>query len=269
MAGITVGIIGGGGWIGRALAEGILADEIVSPGKLIVSGRRGRPADLSASVRYTADNAQLVCESELVILSVRPEQFLAIAVEAPNRLLVSVMAGVPARVLARKMNTQRVIRAMPSAAASIGRSYTPIFASPGVSSEEKLLVRRIFDAVGRSIEVHSEAHLDYMTGLTGSGPAFVALLANAMLSHAVSRGLDHQMTYEAVRTTIEAAGELVGRGERSAREIIDSLASYRGTTAAALEAMEAAGFGSAVEAGLAAAERRVQTMYPVDGHTRE
>lgn len=263
MASITIGIVGGWGWMGRALTEGLLAHEIVRSQRLIVSGRTDRPADLPPAVRYTTDNAQLAGESDLVILSVRPEQFLAVDVEAPNRLLVSVMAGVPASALARKMNTQRVIRAMPSAAASIGRSYTPIYACSQVSPEDKLLAHRIFDAVGRSTEVHSEAHLDYMTGLTGSGPAFVALLANAMLSHAVARGLDPQMASEAVRTTIEAAGELVGRGEKSAREIIEALVAYRGTTAAALQAMEAEGFGPAVAAGLAAAERRVQTMYPV------
>jgi pyrroline-5-carboxylate reductase len=266
MTGTTIGIVGGCGWIGRALTQGILSRDIVPPGNLILSGRAAEFLGCPLGVRYTSDNAWLASESDVVILSVRPEQFAAVCVDARERLLVSVMAGVPAASLTQKTNATRVIRVMPSAAAGIGRSFTPLYANSFVSAEEKLLVRRICDSLGRSAEVESEAALDYMTGLTGSGPAFVALLADAMLSHAVARGLNFQLAYDAVRTTMEGAGELVGRGEVAPRDIIETLMAYRGTTAAALEAMQAQGFISAVGAGLDAAERRVRTMYPSVKH---
>ena len=257
----TIGIVGGCGVIGRAIARGLLTHEIVLPGDLIISGRTVESAGASRGVRYTSDNAWLARASKVVILSVRPEQFASVHMDAKECLLISVMAGIPTAVLMERTGSVRVIRAMPNAAAVIGRSFTPYHASRAVSAEEKQLVRRIFDAVGKSAEVASESDLDYMTGLTGSGPAFVALLAEAMLSHATARGLEPRLASEAVRATIEGAQELVGHGDATPREILATLMAYRGTTAAALEVMQAKGFASVVAAGLEAAERRAGTLW--------
>ncbi len=256
----TIGIVGGAGVIGRALVQAILAQEIVRPGDLIISARASAPPDRPAGVRYTSDNAWLASESEVVILSVRPEQFPSVWMDARDCLLISVMAGVPASVLTEKTKAVRVIRAMPNAAAGIGRSYTPFYANPAVGSDEKKWVARIFNAVGKSAEVQSEAELDYMTGLTGSGPAFVALLAEAMLAHAIAHGLESEFALEAVRAAIAGAAELVGGGALTPHEIVENLMDYRGSTAAALEAMKIKGFDSVVALGLEAAENRVSTM---------
>jgi pyrroline-5-carboxylate reductase len=262
MSQMSIGIIGGWGWIGRAVAEGMLAKGVVGARDLIISGRSTRPPDVPAGIRYISDNSQLIELSDVVIVSVRPEQFAALNCSAPGRLVVSVMAAVPTEALVQTMKTRRVIRAMPSAAVSIGKSYTPLFAGDEVNIEDLQMVRRIFDTVGRTIEVPAEAQIDYMTGLTGSGPGFVALLAATMQSHAVASGLSAELARESVRMTVEAAAELTGKGEQSAQQLVDSLKAYRGTTAAALEAMESGGFVPAIEKGLAAARLRLRSMYP-------
>lgn len=259
----TIGIIGGLGFIGRALAQALLEQKIVPPDGLILSARTVDPSRCLHEVRCTSNNEWLAAESDVVIVSVRPEQFSTVRVEVKEGcLLISVMAGVSAAVLAERTHALRIVRAMPNAGVSIGRSYTPFYAHPGVSAEDRRLVHGIFDAVGKCDEVQSEADLDYMTGLTGSGPAFVALLAEAMRAHGISRGLDPKLVCEGVRATIEGAAEILGRGALCPNEVLEGLEAYRGTTAAALQVMRREGLASIVAQALEAAERRARTMYP-------
>lgn len=263
----TIGIIGGLGFIGRALAQALLEQNIVSPDSLILSARTVDPSLCPEEVRCTSNNAWLVSESDVVILSVRPEQFSTLRVRVKEGcLLISVMAGVSAAVLAERTHALRIVRAMPNAGVSVGRSYTPFYAHPDVTAEERRLVHRIFVAVGKCDEVQSEADLDYMTGLTGSGPAFVALLADAMRTHGVSRGLDPKLVCEGVRATIEGAAEILGRGALSPSEVLEGLEAYRGTTAAALQVMRRGGLACIVAEALEAAERRARTMYLDHAH---
>ncbi len=259
----SIGIIGGQGFIGRALGRAFLDRQIVPPERLLIASRSADCSGWPQGVHCTTDSSWLASEADVVIVSVRPEQFPSLQVKVRDScLLISVMAGVPVVALTQRTQAVRVVRAMPNAAASIGRSYTPFCANAVVTAEERRFVRKLFEAVGSCGEVRSEDELDYMTGLTGSGPAFVALLAEAMLTHGILRGLDSVLVYEAVLATIEGAAEIVGRGSRSPSEVIDGLVAYRGTTAAAVQAMRQHGFDSIVAGALDAAERRARTMYP-------
>jgi pyrroline-5-carboxylate reductase len=143
---------------------------------------------------------------------------------------------------------------MPNAAAEIGRSYTPWIASENVSTADKAFVQAIFETCGVAAEQRNEADINYLTGLTGSGPAFPALFADALLSHALSRGLEAQTARQAVHGVITGAFHLFAATGRSPGEVVADFLSYRGTTAAGLQAMTDAGFITAVSVGLDAAE---------------
>jgi pyrroline-5-carboxylate reductase len=91
------------------------------------------------------------------------------------------MAGIPLSQLSEQLKTGRVVRALPNAAAEVGKSYTPWVATAHVNDRDRCSVRGIFDAFGAADEVMNEAEIDYLTGLSGSGPAFPALLATAMM----------------------------------------------------------------------------------------
>src|SRR3546814_5858503 len=164
------------------------------------------------------------------------------------------MAGVSIATLRARLNTDRIIRCMPHAAAEIGRSYTPWLAGPGVTDGDRALVDALMGSCGEVDEVDTEDQSDYLSGLSGSCPAFPALLASAMLSHAKARGLSPDGAKLAVRGVVYAAGWLADADEFNPEQTIDAFVDYDGTTDAGLEAMMRNGFAASVHAGLHAAE---------------
>jgi pyrroline-5-carboxylate reductase len=259
---LTVGIIGGGGWLGRSIGSAMLEKGVLTPASLILSSRSGRVAGFDAwpEVQLTTDNRQLVRQADVIVLSVRPEQFAAVAIDAADRLVISFMAGVSLVTLIERTGSRRVIRAMPNAAAQIGQCYTPWFATEQVTAADKAFTQSMFEACGSADQVFSEADLDYLTGLVGSGAAYPALLAEALLAHALARGLPRHVAMAAVRGVVVGASQLLGRDDMPPAAMLQAMLDYRGTTAAGLQAMLNAGFKEAVGAGLDAAEDAAQRM---------
>lgn len=259
---LKVGIIGGGGWLGRAIGAALLDKGVVSPAGLVLSSRSGRVEGFEAwpAVQVTADNRQLARQADIIVLSVRPEQFAAVAIDAPDKLVISFMAGISLATLIESTGSRRVVRAMPNAAAQIGQCYTPWFASPAVDAADKAFTQAMFEACGSADEVGREADLDYLSGLVGTGAAYPALLAEALLSHALARGLPRQIAENAVRGVVVGASQLLGRDGMPPAEMLKAMFDYRGTTAAGLQAMIDGGFQQAVEAGLDAADAAAQRM---------
>ena len=170
-----IGIIGGNGWLGNAIAQAAIATGSVDPARLTLSGRSdNRGAAELPDAHWTKDNGELVDRSDVVVLSVRPDQFQGVHIAARGKLVISVMAGVPARAIAERTGADEVARALPNAAAAIRRSFTPWYATPQVLAENKQLVQALFEACGEAAEVPFEAHIDYCVGMTGSGAAFPA-----------------------------------------------------------------------------------------------
>lgn len=252
-------MIGGGGWLGSAIVGSILKAGIVQPGELSLSYRRERP-DRFAGAFWTTDSQELADRSDIVILSVRPGDWASLAVDAGGRLVISVMAGIGLAAIGDAHRTKRVVRALPNAAADVGKSYTPWIAAAGTSEDDRAVVRSIFDACGVQDEVGSEDDIDYLTGLTGSGPAFPALLAAAMMKDALAHGLPLAVARRAVNTVLIGAGRLLESKDEDPGETVEAFVSYRGTTAAGIEAMRAAGFESAVAEGLTAAFEKARAM---------
>lgn len=259
---VTVGIVGGGGWLGSAIAEKGLGAGVLNASSLVVSSRSRRGDRLAPwpEVTWTSDNAELARRSGIVILSVRPEQFGQLELDLQDRLVVSVMAGISMATLHRTTRSDRIVRAMPNAAAEIGRSYTPWFASSRVAEEDRLFVAALFSSCGEHDEVESEQQLDYLSGLSGTGPAYPALLANAMLDHARRAGIAEQVAIKAVRAVICGATLLMDNDAFDPAGIVEAFAAYRGVTAAGLAAMIESGLPESVGAGLSAAAAATATM---------
>lgn len=256
---LRIGIIGGAGWLGGAIADVMLGAGIVQAKNLTLSYRTQRP-DRLPNCFWTSDNQALADRSDVIFLSVRPADWHDIAVNAAGKLLVSVMAGIRLDDLCRHHQTLRVVRSLPNAAAEVGKSYTPWIATAGVTRDDRDMVRAVFDACGAQDEVATEAEIDYLTGLTGSGPAFPALLAAAMMRDAISHGIDPGIARRAVNTLIMGTGRLFERRNECPSDIVETFLDYRGTTAAAIEAMQNAGFEAAVANGLATALKKSVSM---------
>jgi pyrroline-5-carboxylate reductase len=254
-----IGIIGGSGWLGGAIARALVDAGFTAPERLRLSYRSSAPTFLPDAF-WTRDNQELVDRSDIVVVSVRPADWPSVVVSAKDKLAVSVMAGVRMEHLVERLGTDRVVRSLPNAAAEVRQSYTPWFASAATTARDRQAVRSMFEAIGVSDEVGSEAEIDYLTGLSGSGPAFPALLAEAMMRDAVARGLEPETARRAVTTVLVGTGRLLERHGQSPATIVRDFVEYRGATAAAIEAMLASSFDTAVRNGLAAAFRKAVSL---------
>ena len=254
---LRIGIVGGSGWLGGAIAGSILAAGITTPASLALSYRRHKPKRFPDAF-WTTDNQALSDHSDVILLSVRPQDWSSLSFSAEGKLVISVMAGIRLSALSHRHGTERVVRSLPNAAAKVRRSYTPWIGSIGHG--DRAIVQAIFDACGIQDEVANECDMDYLTGLAGSGPAFPALLAAAMMKDAIAHGLSDEVARRAVNTVLLGAAQLLGRRDQSPNDIVDAVLNYRGTTAAAIEHMRKAGFDAAVAEGLAAAFRKSVSM---------
>lgn len=254
----TVGVIGGAGWLAGALLRPALAKGVVRPEDLILSSRRPAVAGFEAwpAIRTTTDNRALAARSDVVILSVRPEDLAGVEADLKGKLVISVMARMPMADIAGRFGCDRIVRTMPNASAEQALSFTPWFTSPEVTGDDKAFVSAFFGASGIAREVPREPDIDYFTGLTGSGFAFPALMARAMIEHAVDNGIAPELADVAVRQLMLGAGTYVSVQRQTAAEIVKEFIDYGGTTAAGLTAMIERGSDDVVKAGLDAAWKR-------------
>jgi pyrroline-5-carboxylate reductase len=168
------------------------------------------------------------------------------------------MAGVGLDTLARSGG--RIVRAMPNAAAEIGASYSPWVAGPEVTAMDRAAVALVLGAIGTGEELPEEGQIELMTALSGSGPAYPALLAQAMLGFLAARGVAPDVAARAVEATVCASARLLEGQIAAAPALVKTFIDYRGTTCAGLEAAEAAGFTAAIHAALAAATAKAAAM---------
>ncbi|SMG53783.1 pyrroline-5-carboxylate reductase dimerization domain-containing protein [Paracoccus sp. J56] len=257
---MRTGIIGATGWLGSALGAGLLSRGISRPDELVLLNRSGPRPDYHGyeNVIWVANAADLVAQSEVVVVSVRPEDWAALELKADGRLIISFMAGIDARTLSRCRG--RIVRAMPNAAAEIGASYSPFWAAEGVSEADRATVRRVLSAIGTTDELETEAQIDLMTALPGSGAAYPAMMAVAMAGFMRAQGVSDVIAWRAAEAAVVGGARLLEGRMAEAPELLAAYRGYRGTTATGIEAAEAAGFAKAVTVALAAATDKARRM---------
>jgi pyrroline-5-carboxylate reductase len=220
---------------------------------------------LSAEHRITVTTSPAQAwQAPLVLLAVKPQQLPAAAAAAGDAalhgpgLLISVLAGVSLQRLQAHFPGWRCVRAVPNTPALVRAGLTGLAFGEGVSDGERSRVRELFALVG---EVHElpEPQLDAFLALTSSGPAFVALVAEAMADGAVAAGLPRQLAHHLAHRTLAGTAALLHEQELHPGALKDMVSSPAGTTIAGIRALERAGLRSAlIEAVVAAAERSRQ-----------
>ncbi|OCR22441.1 pyrroline-5-carboxylate reductase [Pseudomonas syringae] len=257
----TLGIIGGTGWLGGSIAKAVLAKAVFPAGKLVVSNRSGTHQLAHQGASLATDNQELVIRSDLVIIAVRPEHFASLNINAAGKVIISLMAGISARTIAAQTSASAVVRAMPNAAVEIEQSFTPWYCFGAIDASTKNLVQRLFECVGTAAEVQEEGFIDYLTALSGTGPAFPALLMTALSTQAIVAGIPADIALLAAKNVVINSSQLLAC--RDAQEMIDALVAYRGVTAAALQAMTHGHFealiGRALQEGAAVARKGLQS----------
>jgi len=256
----TLGVIGGTGWLGGAIAKAVLAKNLLPASNLVVSNRSGTHPLARQGVCLVADNQALVDRSDIVIIAVRPEQFAGLTLNAMGKTVISLMAGITAQAIVAQSSASSVVRAMPNAAVEIGQSFTPWYCAGAVEPATKSLVQRLFECVGTAAEVQQEDFIDYLSALSGTGPAFPALLMTALANQAMAAGIPAEIAQLAAQNVVVNSSQLLA--SHDARQMIDALVAYRGVTAAALQSMTQGHFeaqvGRALQAGAAVARKGLQ-----------
>ncbi len=259
-----IGIIGSGA-MGSALAQGLLDAGVAKDRVRMSDVDAERLADASArlGVESAPSNAALVEMSDVVVLAVKPGDVAAVLENAASAspLWISIAAGVPIAALLRPLpDGARAVRAMPNTPALVGRGATAFVASEGASEADRALANAIFAAVGEVWEAASESQLDAVTGLSGSGPAYVFVLLEALADAGVRQGLPRQAAQLLATQTVLGAAELALKTGGSPAALKDQVTSPGGTTIAGLAALEAGGLRAAIHEAVAAATARSQEL---------
>jgi pyrroline-5-carboxylate reductase len=246
-----IGIIGGTGWLGGAFARAMIESGFIDADALVLSNRSGSHPLAEQGVRLVASNQQLIDLCDTVIIAVRPEQFNALNIQLGDSVLISLMAGVSCAGIHATTGATRVVRAMANAAVEIRQSFTPWFCDSELSEAEGDFVQRLLECVGVANRVPTEDCIDYLSALSGTGPALPALLMTALARQAVAAGVPQDVALKAARGVVVGASQLLNAHD--AQQMIDSLVAYRGVTAATLQSLLDADFdglvGEAVLAG--------------------
>lgn len=254
----------GGGNMAEALLKGLLSGLNVQPDRIIATDilpERRSYLKATYGISTLADNLQAVRDSDVIILAVKPqtmpEVLHAIApVMSRDKLVISIAAGVTLQTLQTALGTHhRVVRVMPNTPALVLSGAAGI--SPGVATtpQDVALVEQIFGAVGRAMVV-SDDLMDAVTGLSGSGPAFVFALIEGLSDGGVLMGLSRQVATVLAAQTVLGAAKMVLETGKHPGELKDMVTSPAGTTIAGMHALESGGLrGLMMEAVRRATER--------------
>ena len=255
----------GGGNMAAALVGGLTKRGL--PGERIVVAD---PSELQLQrlmrdygVRSAPDNASAVTGAEVVILAVKPQQMRVVALAlsphlaASKPLVISVAAGIPHAALARWFGAHiAVVRTMPNRPALNGFGATGLYAPPSVGAANRALAESIMAAVSATVWVEHESQMDTVTALSGSGPAYFFLFMEALEAAAHERGLPNEVAHKLTLETAFGAAQMARQSAESLAALREQVTSKGGTTAAAIEVLDAAGLRAIVAHAIAAADRR-------------
>jgi pyrroline-5-carboxylate reductase len=262
----TIAVIGAG-QMGEALIGGWLAAKTVPPDALVATDASAERRDVMKrrfGVRTGSDNRDAASWAEVVVLAVKPqildEVVKGLSSALAGKLVLSIAAGVTIAHLAKLVpKGARVVRAMPNTPVLVRDGVSALSFGAGVTDKDQQLARRLFEAVGRAVVVE-ERLMDAVTGLSGSGPAYVFLAIEALADGGVKMGLPRTVAdLLAAQTVLGAARMVLETGEHPAK-LKDRVASPGGTTIAGLHRLEQGGLRAALMAAVEAAAKRSEEL---------
>jgi pyrroline-5-carboxylate reductase len=262
-----IGFVGAGN-MAAALLKGLLRAGSWKPAQIrIVDVDAAKAARLSSEhgVSAAPGTRELASWASVLILAVKPHSMPAALGDcspaiSSDTLVISVAAGVRCATIAAALPSgTRIVRAMPNAPALVGAGATALSAGPTATATDRELARQLFDAVGRTVSV-DESHMDAVTGLSGSGPAYVMVVIEALADGGVRAGLSRETALLlATQTVLGSAQLLIESGDHPA-EWKDRVMSPGGTTSAGLEALEAGRLRHTLGRAVQEATRRAREL---------
>ena len=259
----------GGGVMAEAILSRLIGQNLYPSAAVLVSDpqpQRRFFLQQTYQVQVTADNLATAAAEEVLLLAIKPQVLETVAAEMADSslsltkpLIISILAGVPLSRLEAIFPQQAVIRAMPNTPATVGEGMTAITAGRQVEEHHRSLATTIFRAVGEVVEV-PESLMDAVTGLSGSGPAYVALMVESLADGGVAAGLPRATAAQLALQTVLGTAQLLRESGWHPAELKDRVTSPGGTTIAGVAQLEKAGFRSALIEAVKAAYCRAREL---------
>lgn len=258
----------GGGQMALALAEGFVKAGLLSAADITVfdphAPARERLAVRVPGVRFAASGAEAAGAARLVMLAIKPQQAAAACAEigpalTADAVVVSIVAGLSTAALARLTGSKRIIRVMPNTPSLVGRGVSVVCRTPEVPAADAARVLELLAAVGHVHEV-DESLMDAVTGLSGSGPGFIARFVEALAAGGVEAGLPEPLALALAVETLAGTGALLESTGEHPAEIRARVTSPGGTTLAGLGVLEERGGNAAIQAAVVAAANRAREL---------
>ncbi len=262
-----IGFIGGGK-MGEALAKGLIRAKLSTSDNIIVSdvdSKRCHVFEEETGMKTTQDNREVTANSDVIILAVKPNIMGTILEELKNditseHLVVSIAAGIPLNFMESSLNEGcRVIRVMPNTPCLVGETAAGYALGKNATQDDGELVGRILNAVGKSFLL-DEKYLDAVTGLSGSGPAFIYTVIEALADGGVKMGLPRDVSTELAAQTTFGAAKMVLDSDTHIGELKDSVTSPGGTTIEGLHALEKGGLSNTLINAVEAATKKSKRL---------
>ncbi|MBI5328126.1 MAG: pyrroline-5-carboxylate reductase [Deltaproteobacteria bacterium] len=243
----TIGFIGAGN-MGEALIRGLLASKKITPGQILASDKiKERLSYITEKygIKVFTKSFELVKDADVIIFAVKSNDIKDAVKEigddiTKDKLLITIAAGVSMNFLLEYIPhpVPPIIRVMPNTPALICEGAIGIYSAPGVSEDNKTLAVQIFETVGKVVVIENEELMDAVTGLSGSGPAYVFLILEALSDAGVSVGLSRKTANLLAIQTVLGAAKLAMKSGKHFGELKDMVTSPGGTTIAGLEKLE-------------------------------
>jgi pyrroline-5-carboxylate reductase len=264
---LRIGFLGAGK-MATALARGWLSAGLIAADRLAASDPLSQARQAFQEVtgaKAVADSRQVVATTDLLVVAVKPQSLAALLSEVratvnARHLVVSIVAGAPLRQLADALGPdRRLVRVMPNTPCLVGASASAYAAADTATADDVALVDRLLNAVGRAFRL-PERLLDAVTGLSGSGPAFVYVMIEALSDGGVRMGLPRDVATALAAQTVLGSAKMVLETELHTGVLKDMVASPGGTTIAGLHALERGGLRGALMDAVEAATRRAAEL---------
>lgn len=258
----------GGGTMGEAIVAGAIANSIASAADIAVCDvAPARREHLSSTygVSATDSAAKAAGGADLVVLAVKPQEFAAAASGLKGSLtagqtVMSIMAGVRIDTIAEVTGHTAIVRTMPNTPATIGEGMTVWTATAAVAAPARESVRRLLSVLGAETAVDDEKYIDMATAVSGSGPAYVFLLIEALVDAAVEIGFERELATRLVLQTVKGSARYAEESGAAPAALREQVTSRGGTTEAALRELEDAGVRAAFARAVGAAYERAKEL---------
>lgn len=255
----------GGGNMAQALIGGLIARGL-PPTRITVSDPVEQVRELlkEKDVHVTEDNLAAIAQADIVVLAVKPQVLAQVLRplygQFDDKLVISIVAGAEIATISELLGTERVVRVMPNTPALVQTGAHGLYAAEQVNSTDRELASQVLAATGLTIWVNSEAQIDAVTAVSGSGPAYFFYLMESMIRAGKNLGLDEKVATALTLQTALGAAQMAITSSNTPAELRKNVTSPNGTTQAAIEVFDHAQISQNIQAALAAAKTRSQEL---------